>query len=57
VHQRADGIVGDQQGVQFLDHADRLDAARRQQELIEALSVYHQLRGTPGQADAFGDRV
>lgn len=41
----------------FRARKDRLDAARRQQELIEALSVYHQLRGTPGQADAFGDRV
>ena len=42
---------------QFRARKDRLEAARRQQELIEALSVYHQLRGMPGQADGFSDRL
>jgi hypothetical protein len=28
VHQRTDRIMGDQQGVQFLDHADGLEAAQ-----------------------------
>ncbi len=37
---------------QFRVRDERRRAAQRQQELIEALSVYHQLRGNPG-ADSF----
>jgi hypothetical protein len=42
---------------QFRTRRERLEATRRQQELIEALSVYHQLRGAPGQPDGFSDRL
>lgn len=41
---------------QFRARDERRRATQRQQELIEALSVYHQLQGGGAQADSFGDR-
>ena len=38
---------------QFRSRDERRRASSRQQELIEALSVYHQLRGGGSQADRF----